>query len=90
MAGIANIYKNASGQTFEAFCILTTDASETVSDIHDRMPLILSPEEQEQWLTDVSFMNRILAREGPELELSLVPQPKPDSNAPTQMSLFDV
>lgn len=33
-------------------CIITTDANETMSDIHDRMPLILDSSEAHAWLTD--------------------------------------
>lgn len=89
MAGIANIYKDVTGQSYEAYCILTTDASKSVAEIHDRMPVILSPDEQEKWLADEDYMNSILARRGPELDISLVLPPKPDSNTPTQLSLFD-
>ena len=33
-----------------AFAILTTDASDAVAPIHDRMPVILRPEQEEAWL----------------------------------------
>ena len=32
------------------FTIITTDANAVVADIHDRMPVILAPEQAEQWM----------------------------------------
>ena len=34
------------------FSILTTDTNELVAEIHDRMPVILSPADYERWLSD--------------------------------------
>ena len=34
------------------FAIITSDANELVADIHDRMPLILAPEDYERGLGD--------------------------------------
>jgi putative SOS response-associated peptidase YedK len=43
--GIAGIWENwkepASGEWIRTFAIITTDANELVTDIHDRMPVIL-------------------------------------------------
>lgn len=38
----------------ETYAIVTTDANETVSSIHDRMPVILPPEEERRWLSTAS------------------------------------
>ena len=35
---------------YKSCTIITTDASESVKDIHNRMPLILKPEAYEEWL----------------------------------------
>lgn len=70
MAGIANVFKDESGQPYETYCILTTAANNSVSVVHDRMPVILMPDELDKWLADNGFMNRVLARDGPELVLS--------------------
>jgi putative SOS response-associated peptidase YedK len=54
--GIAGIWENwrdqRSGEWVRTFAIITTDANSLVSDIHDRMPLILAPEEYGRWLGD--------------------------------------
>lgn len=67
MAGMTNTFKDALGNRYEAFTILTTAASPSVAAIHDRMPVILKPEEQEAWLRDNGFMQEVLERNGPEL-----------------------
>lgn len=43
-------------------CILTTDANGSMSDIHDRMPLILNREEAQAWLTDTEAAMELLQR----------------------------
>jgi putative SOS response-associated peptidase YedK len=35
---------------FGLFAIITTDANELVADIHDRMPVILAPDDYGRWL----------------------------------------
>lgn len=47
MAGCYNRYE---GQ--ERFVILTTDANSSVAPVHNRMPLILEPEELKDWVLD--------------------------------------
>ena len=47
MAGCYNWYE---GQ--ERFVILTTDANSSVASVHNRMPLILEPEELKDWVLD--------------------------------------
>jgi putative SOS response-associated peptidase YedK len=34
----------------ETFAVLTTEPNETVSELHDRMAVVLAPEEEERWL----------------------------------------
>jgi len=52
--GIGGIWENwkepVSGEWIRTFAIITTDANELVAEIHDRMPLILSPGDYVQWL----------------------------------------
>lgn len=58
MAGIYNIYNEES-----RFVILTTAANSSISDVHDRMPLILPWDQIEPWLLDSSltqtFLNQV-------------------------------
>ena len=39
-----------TGEVLHTFTIITTEANELVKPIHDRMPVILSPEAEELWL----------------------------------------
>jgi SOS response associated peptidase (SRAP) len=53
---LAVIWENwkdpASGEWIRTFAVITTDANELVADIHDRIPLILAPENYQRWLGD--------------------------------------
>ena len=69
MAGIMNTFCDAAGAEYCAFVILTTTAAGAVARIHDRMPVILSPDERELWLGDMAFTQNALIRHGPDLEL---------------------
>ena len=67
MAGMMDTFKGADGFARDTFVILTTGANASMSPFHDRMPVILAPHEQEDWLDSEAFMRLVLAREGPEL-----------------------
>ena len=41
-----------SGEWIRTFAVITTDANDLVAEIHDRMPLILSPDDYARWLSD--------------------------------------
>ena len=44
------ILRVADGTPVESFTIITTEPNELVRPIHNRMPVILRPEDEEQWL----------------------------------------
>ena len=67
MAGMMSIFKDAFGDEYSAFVILTTAAVATAAEIHDRMPVILLPEELDRWVCDTAFMEHALRRPGPDL-----------------------
>ena len=53
LLALAGLYENwlgADGSEFESMAILTTSANHTMSHIHDRMPVILAPENFDLWL----------------------------------------
>jgi len=68
MAGMIDSFKDADGSEYSAFVILTTAANASVAPIHDRMPVILAPEERSLWLGDDAFMEHALHRTGPPLD----------------------
>lgn len=56
----AGLYRSEAGQSTPVFVILTAPASGDISFIHDRMPLILTPEQREGWLNDSARASKLL------------------------------
>ena len=50
LAGIWESWKSSEGNLIESCSILTTTANDLMAPIHDRMPVILRPEEFDFWL----------------------------------------
>lgn len=52
--GVAGIWENwqnpVTGEWQRTFAIITTDANELVGQIHNRMPVILAPDDYDHWL----------------------------------------
>lgn len=67
-AGIYDVWKNAEGEKLRTFSIITCAANDSVAPVHDRMPVILTPEAESLWL-DESIEN------ASELMSVLVPAP---------------
>lgn len=51
MAGLWERWKDPSGQIVESCTIVTVEANALVARLHDRMPLIMAPEDYDAWLT---------------------------------------
>ena len=50
MAGLWDTWKDAEERETDTFTIVTTSANKIVSELHNRMPVILNPEHEELWL----------------------------------------
>lgn len=50
MAGLWETWKSSTGEPIHTCTILTTKPNELMSSIHDRMPVILKPENEQTWL----------------------------------------
>ena len=50
LAGIWEKWQSPEGNKMETFSILTVNATESIKQIHERMPLIVQPEDYETWL----------------------------------------
>ena len=50
LAGLWDVWRKPDGKRVESFTIITTEPNELVRPIHNRMPVILQPEDEEQWL----------------------------------------
>ncbi len=60
---MAGLYMNYGNEL--RYVILTTDANESVKEIHNRMPLVIPKEEITAWITDYSMTNDFLRRVPP-------------------------
>ncbi len=49
-AGLWDSWRSPEGKVIRSFTIITTEANEALRPIHDRMPVILKPEEESAWL----------------------------------------
>lgn len=49
-AGLWEIWTAPDGSEVESCTVITTGPNELMADLHDRMPVILMPEDYEQWL----------------------------------------
>lgn len=52
MAGLWDRWEAPDGQMVLSFTVITQPPNEMMKDIHDRMPAILTPEQEELWLAD--------------------------------------
>jgi len=64
MAGLWTSWRAPDETWLESYTIITTDSNELVAEVHDRMPVILSQENEEPWLdyglTDPDELGEIL------------------------------
>ncbi|WP_460923032.1 SOS response-associated peptidase [Pontibacter brevis] len=51
----------STGEILHTYAIITTDANDLVKPIHDRMPVILSPEAEELWLDEHETQEDLLS-----------------------------
>ena len=58
---VGRVAKAGDGKKVESFTIITTEPNELIEPIQNRMPVILHPEDEEQWL-DVSRTSFAKAR----------------------------
>ena len=53
LAAIWDSWRDAKGEEHRTFAVLTCPPNEMIATIHDRMPLILHPEDYTRWLSDL-------------------------------------
>ena len=52
IAGIWETWKDPEGETVYSFSLITQEPNEMMAEIHNRMPAILLPEQEQLWLDD--------------------------------------
>lgn len=60
VAGIWETWQNVQGETIPTFTVLTQPPNDLMRPIHDRMPAILSPEQELLWLDNELPMKEIM------------------------------
>lgn len=64
MAGLWETWKSPDGQSIHSCTVITTKPNSLVKDIHDRMPVILKPEDEKVWLDtaidNTTYLNTLL------------------------------
>lgn len=71
LAGIYESWQQPGGEKIWSFSLITTEARHPFSEIHDRMPLLVSTQTTELWLTDgPAAIAELLAHQVPMAELT--------------------
>jgi putative SOS response-associated peptidase YedK len=82
-AGLWDEWKNPEGKIIESCTILTTTSNSLLTDIHDRMPVIVPPEKYDLWLNpdveDFEAVREILKPYDPNLMRHYPVSPKVNS-----------
>lgn len=64
MAGLWEAWKSPNGKFIYSCAVITTNSNTLMSPIHNRMPVIIKPENEKEWLnpaiTDLNKLNRLL------------------------------
>ena len=63
---LAGFYGNFDGE--DRFIILTTEADESMRDVHHRMPLILEQDEVREWICDDGKLSQFLRKRPEQLK----------------------
>jgi putative SOS response-associated peptidase YedK len=95
-AGIWEHWMAADGSELESAAMITTESGLPVADIHDRSPVVITPENFERWLDGAEEKVQDLLKPPPDdfwtMEKTIIarnaPPPKPPAPPPPQMSLI--
>ena len=95
LAGLWEHWMGADGSELETAVLMTIAPNAELATIHDRMPVIIAPEDYETWLTGEVEDAARLIRPAPDGSFVMEPTtigraaaPKPPPKKPDQMTLF--
>lgn len=60
-AGIWEENEDSDGHPIQTFAIIATEANAVVAEVHNRMPIMLKPEEEGRWLGNVFPLSTLLS-----------------------------
>ena len=63
---LAGIYRPYGDE--KRFVIITREANESMAGVHERMPLLIAPEDVQDWICDSAGTEELLAQKLPQLE----------------------
>ena len=63
LAGIWNRWMSKEGSELESCCVLTTEPNELIKPIHNRMPVIIPFDLEEEWIASIKSANELKALE---------------------------
>ena len=87
-AGLWDRWNDPGGGALESFTIITTTPNELTALVHDRMPVILPPQDYNRWLSHVSVEKS--ATPVPQLELLALLKPYPADRMEAHAAHVDV
>lgn len=87
-AGLWDLWKDPTGGYLESYTIITTTPNELTSAVHDRMPVILRPQDYGLWLSHPPVEKT--APPVPHLELQALLRPYPAERMQAQEAHMDV
>jgi putative SOS response-associated peptidase YedK len=64
-AGLWDVWKDAEGKEIRSFTIITTSPNELIQPIHNRMPVILNPRDEDAWLDPAARPDQLLGMLAP-------------------------
>lgn len=92
MAGLFSVWKNAAGDEFPTYTIITTSSNKLLSDVHDRMPVILDQKNYDVWLdrgmNDIDFLKTLLVPYPPE-KMRVFPVTNKSEESPSMIEKID-
>jgi putative SOS response-associated peptidase YedK len=72
-AGLWDRWKSPDGETVESCCIVTCEPNELAAKVHNRMPVIIAPEEYDTWLTGTPEQALALLKRYPTEDMRAYP-----------------
>jgi putative SOS response-associated peptidase YedK len=75
LAGLWECWTRGDGEALDTFTIVTTDANASMRPLHDRMPVILAPEDYGAWLDGATAPDPVQALVRPCAEALLATRP---------------
>lgn len=72
-AGLWERWRDPQGEPLDSCCIITCEPNELAAQFHNRMPVIIAPEDYETWLTGTPEQARALLRPYPSEAMRAYP-----------------